>query len=503
LRSFHAFLVLWLFAAPLSAGPETPPVAPTTTAAASARGFPVYVAETEIVRLRAPAETKGPDERARQATNLLRALAKEAELPTISTQTEGELIVVYANGKPLLRLTEMDAQLDGDPSLAAHAEAVSADIRKALQAERRRGRIANNVFSASLVVFFGLIAFFLMRRTSALTEKAQGWVEANGDRLTLRIREVELVGTEMLQSASVIALGLVRWLGQLGIFYAWLVASLSLFETTRGYTQKLTGVVLAPASQLMGRIAMTLPLLVVAIIAALAVFVLVRFVGLFFARVSKRETTLAWVAPDLAAPISVLLRLGIVVSALLFLAPIVTGDAEGAIPRIGVVALAALGLASTPLLATALVGTVVVFGRRLRVGEYITLGSVSGRVVALTLLEIRVDTERSVEARLPMLTLLRAPLLRLGFVPQSEVELVLAASGLPSVAEQALRELALKLGRDVRVELRSADAEGQRYRVGLRCDTAAERAQLLSALVEGLATQGIKLGRSASAERAS
>ena len=114
---------------------------------------------------------------------------------------------------------------------------------------------------------------------------------------------------------------------------------LSLFEATRGYTQKMTGVVVAPLSQLMTRLATALPLLVVAALAAVSVFVLVRFVGLFFASVARGETPLGWLPADLAAPTSVLLRSGIVIAALVFLAPIVTGDADGVVTRVGIIAI--------------------------------------------------------------------------------------------------------------------------------------------------------------------
>src|SRR5690606_25337551 len=51
-----------------------------------------------------------------------------------------------------------------------------------------------------------------------------------------------------------------------------------------GYTERLTGFVLAPIAQLTQRAVSTLPVLIVALTAALAVWALVRFVGLFFCR---------------------------------------------------------------------------------------------------------------------------------------------------------------------------------------------------------------------------
>jgi len=104
----------------------------------------------------------------------------------------------------------------------------------------------------------------------------------------------------------------------------------------------------------------------------------------------------------------VLLPLGIVISALVFLAPIVTGDNDGVLGRVGVISLVALGLASTPVLASGTVGAIWLYGRRLRVGEYVELGAYRGRVAELNLLELRLIVTDRTELRVPhLLTLVR------------------------------------------------------------------------------------------------
>ena len=143
---------------------------------------------------------------------------------------------------------------------------------------------------------------------------------------------------------------------------------------------------LAPISALMGRAASALPVLLVAAIAELAVLLLVRFVGLFFSSVARGETSLSWLPIDLAAPTSILVRAGIVLLALVLAAPLVTGSDDGALSRAGLVALVVLGLSTMPLVACVAVGTAVVFGRRLKVGEYAEIGGRAGVVRALSLL---------------------------------------------------------------------------------------------------------------------
>src|SRR5690606_16388017 len=99
-----------------------------------------------------------------------------------------------------------------------------------------------------------------------------------------------------------------------------------------------------------GRVATSLPVVVLVVIAGLAVAILLRVVGLFFEGLAEGTTSVAWLPPDLARPTSALLRTGMVVLALVFVAPVVTGDPDGALARSGLVALVALGVAGVPLL---------------------------------------------------------------------------------------------------------------------------------------------------------
>jgi small-conductance mechanosensitive channel len=487
---------VWLLAAPLAAQPSHEPAsAPTSVEAAPAppAAHKVSVSDTQVFTLSAPLGTRTADERARQATKALADFTKTAESPTVTVVREDSLLAVYVDKTAIVRLSQADADAAGEASPETLANEIASDIRRALEAERRRSRIANQVFSVSLVVFFGLIAFYLMRRVAGFTEQVRAWVEANGEKLTVKIREVEVVRTEMVQSASLVVLGLLRWLGMGAVLYVWLVASLSLFGLTQ-FTERLTGIVLSPLSQLTTRLATTLPLLVVALIAGLAVFVLVRFVDLLFAGVAKRETTLVWVPADLAIPTSILLRLGIVIAALLFAAPVVTGDSEGAFPRVGLVILAALALGSVPLVASALVGVVVLFGRRLRLHDFVQIGQVEGRVVHLDLLEVRLSTDQG-ETRIPMLTLLRVPLKKLGTPLRAWCRVSVQSDTNLETIESTLRSAAMDVLRNVRVELESADKEGLCYRVLGEVDSPTDRGRLLSTVVAGLGRAGIGLGR--------
>jgi hypothetical protein len=313
--------------------------------------------------------------------------------------------------------------------------------------------------------------------------------------LAVRVKRVEILRPATLRNSALVGLEIAKWLGQFGIFYAWLVAVLSLFESTRGYTEQLTGFVVTPFSELMGRLARALPVLLVALIAGLAVFVLVRFVGLFFASVARHETTLAWLPPDLAAPTSVLLRFAIVLAAIVFAAPVVTGDSDGAFGRTGIVILVALGLAATPLLASSLLGSIVLFGRRLRVGEHAEIGANLGRISHIGLLELRLRLADETEMRIPHLLLLARPLRGLGVAPRLSVDIAVSATVHATTVRRLFDEAGSRVGRDVRAEVLGAHADGVVYRITATCDSLEQRSALWMALLDALAAAGVPLGR--------
>ncbi|HVZ36621.1 MAG TPA: mechanosensitive ion channel family protein [Polyangiaceae bacterium] len=470
--------------------------APAEAAGAS----PVRLGDSVVFSLGASHHGKTPAQRANEAARNLETLARERDLPELRVERSGETALILAGNTPIVELGMDDAELAHKASLDAYALETSSAVRKALGAEHQRGRIAETVFSWSLLVFFALIAFYLIKKVTSVAERLRSWLDEHGDRtLRVSVKNIEIVSPALLQSCALILVWLVRSVGQFGIFYAWLMIVLSLFEATRGYTERLTGFVLAPLSQLLGRAITALPLLVVAGVAGLAVFVLVRFVGLFLASVSRRETVLAWLPADLAAPASVLLRAAVIVCALVFGAPIVTGSADGSLGRSGAILLVALGLAATPLFASGLLGAVMLFGRRLELGEYVEIRGRLGRVSAINLLELRLETSDGTERRIPHLLLWASAIERLGRAPRLSVEIIVAPHAAPARVLEVLTRGGERSGRDAGAEVLGADGRGTRYRVSATCPSLQARSPLLIGVLDALAEAGIPLGSSRAA----
>lgn len=470
---------LLLFAAELNAAePATNP-----------QNAPVMVGDRALFTFRVPLGDVDAKQRAVQANSELETVLRAAEPGHINQRREGGGVVLYVGDRPILTLTSADAAASGESSLQVYADSVTARLWEAIQAERKRAQVAKRVFSASLVVFFALIALFLLRRLGELGERARTWAEERGDTLALRILQVELLRPEMAQSAAVVGITLGTWIARIGVVYTWLALALSLFDATRGYTGRLASWVISPISDLASRIASTLPVLVVACVAAIATWVVVRFVGVFFASVARRETHLAWVAPDLAIPTSVLLRVGIVIAALVFASPAVTGDRDNALAQSGRLALIALGLAAVPLLASALVGAVHLFGHRIPLGVYVQLGDVRGRLMQVTFLELRVQSDAGEEIRVPSLYLVRSPLTILGSAPFCRVTLMLESDKPVAELSAKLTEMANRTGSSAVTSLLSIAASHKEFQVRARVNQF-QAARFLASVVEDLTAEG-------------
>lgn len=455
----------------------------------------VKVHDAVVFSLSHPHNGKSAAERARTASAALLRAVEAPAAPEVRVDRRPDSAFIYVGREPIVELTLADAEPEG---LSVYAAGVTARIAEVLRSERRRSEIAGMVLSASLAVFAGLGALYVLRKIGEFATRARNWTDEHPERITsVRLQTFEVIGPAAMRGGVLVGLLIGRWLLQLSVVYAWLVFTLSLFAATRPYTTRLTGFVLAPLSEMTGRLAASLPLLLLVLISTAAVYVLLRFVRLFFASVARGETRLGWLPADLAPPTSWLASFGIVAAALVFVAPMITGDRDGALAHAGTVVLVALGLALTPLFASGIVGTLVVFGRRLRVGQRVEVAGRGGRLREMNLLELRLSAEDGSELRVPHLLCLTHPLRVLSERPRLSVELSIDAQVPIAQVREVLLGAAAELGDRGLAELLDMHADAARYRVEISAPVGKSASDLRIVLVNALQAAGIALGRPA------
>jgi hypothetical protein len=252
-------------------------------------------------------------------------------------------VTLLVGETPIVELTAEDARAVGANDLALYAAAAAQRLDAALKAERRRLQIQDVVFSVSLAVFITLLAFLALRLVGRFGGQLHETLLADRERVpALRLGAVEVASRRAVRGALRLGLRVGTRILQIVVLYVWLLFVLSLFGPTREYGARLTGSVLGPAGEMLGRAGGALPMLVVAGLLGLAVALVIRTLRLFFESIARGETKVRWISADLAAPMGVLLRGALIVLGVLFAAPLMTGEDTGALSRLGTAVLLTL-----------------------------------------------------------------------------------------------------------------------------------------------------------------
>lgn len=495
----------------VSAEPPAPPPPPAPPAPPEPPGLvelekpvPITFDRKVLYEIRVSSKQNFAEARAKNAEKaLLAALEAEGDVD-VRAEDRGDMAVVYAGKIPIVQLFPEDAKAHGHSSLAFHADDVAVRFGRLLEAEHQRKAIAHRVFSVSLTVLMSLIALLLFRRTGEFGDKMHEWLEKNSDKVpSLRVQSLELIGPAAVRSAALVGVEVGKWLVRLLIVYFWALISLSQFESTRSFVGEMTTAFVRPLPDILRRMAGSLPLAGVLLLGTAAVVVLVRFVQLFFQGVARRETELPWLRAELADSVSFLLRAGIVVAALLFAGPIITGNAEGILPRVGLICLLAVGLAATPALASLIVGIGTVFGHRLEASDLVVFGGRRGRVVSVSLFYVVLRDGSGAQIRVPQLMSLFHPTEFLA--RRSRVRIEIPLKRLSSEALDALRRAAESVGTEADIAVISADSDGALVAVAITSsggisDTST---RLFLAATTELEAAGLELGRTPRSRRSS
>jgi small-conductance mechanosensitive channel len=426
----------------------------------------IRIRDRAVLELRVPRGARSAEARARDATE---TLAHVLELPgpdVVRTEPRQEGVALLVGETPIVELTQEDASAVGTSELSLYAAVAAQRLDAALKAERRRLQIQDAVFSVSLAVFITLLSFLAFRLVGRLGRQLQETLVADRERIqAIRLGSVEVASRWMVRGALRLGLLAGTWVLQIVVLYVWVLFVLSLFGPTREFGARLTGSVLRPAAALLARAGAALPMLVVVAVFAGVVALVFRTLRLFFESVARGETRLRWIPPELAAPVGTLLRGAFVVLAVLFAAPLITGEDTGALSRLGTAVLVVLALAAVPLVASVAVGLPTVLRRTVRPGEMVELGGRQGQVRAVTLLEVQLEDGDGAELHVPHLVAFLHPSRLLGAVPRRSLEVLVGSSEDQLRVQSVLLEAAGSHASGARAELISLDGRGARWTV--------------------------------------
>jgi hypothetical protein len=369
----------------------------------------VHLRGEKVVRLAAPRAGQSAAQRAEEATRALE-VALEGEPAGAQVTVEGEAAVIRLGQVPVLTLDGDDARAAGAASLEDHAAAVASRLDAVVRGERRRATAAGVVFSVSLLVFAGLLAWLLLKRLATLELQLVRWVRPRAGARPLTVAGVDVTHAAAPPRTRTVILRLARLLAQALVAWTWVLFALSLFPQSRPWAEALLQALLDPVTGLARSFVRTIPgLIAVGVLAVLALGA-IRTLRLVFESAARREATIPLVAPDRAVALGRLARAAVVVLAILLAAPLVAGGEGNALGRLGEAALVTLALALVPVAAAALSGLPWLLGRVLAVGDRVEVAGRTGRVTRFGALGFELEERGGGRATVPWLLTLIHPL---------------------------------------------------------------------------------------------
>jgi len=370
----------------------------------------VKLGDTEVFVLHAPRPGESVEARAQRVSNALSQAAHEGLADSVRVQWRSSRAHIYAGSIPIVALDAEDARRAGDPSLELYADEVAQAVKSALRIEASRSYTANLVLMISLCVVALLVAWYAARRVRELADRAVAGLTSDAELpWPALVRRHELIKPATLRAGLVVGVSVGRVIAQIGIAYGWLLFSLGLFPGTRNYVFALTSASVAPLTRLLTSVSVAVPGILVLAGLCVAAAVAMRFVALYFRSVERGETALSWLSPELASPAGTLAQGGIVVFTVVLASPVLAAAVS---PPLGVVStlfVAAGLLAAVPILAGVVAGLPAVFGRRLRVGDFIQVGTHEGAVESIGLAHFTVMDPRRGRHWVPHLATLVTP----------------------------------------------------------------------------------------------
>lgn len=470
------------------------PLAALAESTASAPGASAKVHDHVAYTFRTPAGPRTPAMRAAAASEALNAAIDQDVQGPLQVVVHGDLADVRLGERLLFRLTSDDARLDGAPSLSEYAPRIQSELDTFLTKERRRAKLQHGVLAASLAVFFAVLLFVLLRAFFRATRGLERRFEEGGADLPPAMRRV--MGGDRAQSRAVVTftLSAARIAVSLGALYILLLASLSLFETTRPFRDRLALWAASPFRTMGSRLIQGLPNLLLLIVLLGVLRAGWQAMSVAFTRISRNEGRGSVKSYQLV-PYRLLARVGLVTGALLML-PLALGVEMGLFTAVGLLLLCVIGLASLPLLANVGVGLFALVTNQFPMGNWVRVRlpngqELSGEVTSVDFFHLRLVPEGIGEVRIPHLLALwsavdhlpstRALMVEVQ-VPRERLEPRPALEALVAAAAAAAKAQQVKSAPSV--ELLEVSPDHARFRVSVAEASESLRTPLLLALSE-------------------
>ncbi|MEA5509251.1 mechanosensitive ion channel domain-containing protein [Crocosphaera sp. UHCC 0190] len=406
LQTFIIWLLIGLLAVTV-----TPFVMGQSTSSVSGLGDVAVILDGEtLFMLRKPLGGISLENRAKGTSSRLKEFAEDETLSLDDIDiyigdTEGigiPVTAVSAGSIPLITITEVDAKAVNKPRSVLVTEYVKI-IKDAVTRYREKRSFQNVIsgliFSVVATIILLILLFINQNVFTKIYQKLKFWgttyIQA------VRLGNFELIKANQLDNvihliARILQIGII-----LGLLIIYFPLVLSQFIWTKSLANTFWDYLSITFQSVWQAFTNYLPNLLTIIIVVLIAWFFLRLSQSFFNELRQETFSLPGFYPEWALPTYRLVTSGIFVLAAVIVIPLLPGFNSPAFQGISVFLGLLFSLGSTSVIANVVSGTILIYTRAFRVGDYITIGEISGKVLETTLLVTRLLTATNVVISIP------------------------------------------------------------------------------------------------------
>lgn len=345
-----------------------------------------------------------PAERAAAIADRIRGIARDSSIPSSAVQLKPgqHLTAIVAGDRPIMSVLDADAAVEraGREVVAGiYAERIRRTI-EAYRADRTPDRLLRGAISALIATtVFGIVLGALVW----LTRRVRGAVERRYDRhvKSLEAQAFRLVAADQIWRALRLVLRGVL----LGVFlilgYLYLSYVLSRFPWTRGASERLLDVFLAPLTTMGEGILANIPGLLFLVILVLVVRAILGLLYQLFESIDAGRITIGRFEQEWARPSYRIARTVVIAFAVIVAYPYIPGSNSDAFKGVTIFFGVMFSVGASSVISNILAGYSLIFRRIFKVGDRVRIDDMVGDVEEIRLQVTHLRSVKNEEIIIP------------------------------------------------------------------------------------------------------
>ncbi|HOI88443.1 MAG TPA: mechanosensitive ion channel [Lentimicrobium sp.] len=345
-----------------------------------------------------------PAERAKDISTRLRLLTRDDFLTTDSIlvlESDYTSDIVYRD-QVIMSISDLDARIYNQNRHEMAAE-YAERIRVAVADARKDASLGRLLTRIGLVVLILAGVWLLIRLTMRLHRKSEQYISTNKEKWlkNLSYKDYTFLSADQELKLILFILKFLKWVIAALILYLNIPLIFSIFPFTRGWADKLFGLIWSPFSSVLQAVWDYIPNLFSILVIVVLMRYFIKFVRYIFTEIESEKLRIPGFHADWAPPTYSIVKFLLYAFMFVMIFPYLPGSDSGIFKGVSVFIGVLFSLGSSSAIANIIAGIVITYMRPFKIGDRIKIGEMTGDVIEKTLLVTRLKTPKMEEITIP------------------------------------------------------------------------------------------------------